>query len=586
MINIKEDAKLNIINHSCAHLLAQAIRHLYPDVLFWVGPVISEGFYYDIDLGDNVITEAELPVIEKEMKKISKDGKRIYREEFSKKEALKKFAKDPYKLELINNFNEEEIVSCYTQGDFTDLCRGPHVETVKELKFFKLLKVSGAYLKGDSKNKVLQRIYGICFDTQEAFDDYLNFMEEAKKRDHRKLGKELKIFDLIPNAGQGLVFWLPNGMAIKKVLEDYSYDIQRQDGYQFVSTPAIGTKWLYETSGHWDHYKEDMFPSMVTNDDETFVLRPMSCPHHCLIYKSELRSYRDLPIRYSENVLQHRWEATGALIGLERVRAMNLTDAHLFARPDQIKEEVGKAYNLVNRAIKDLGIEVDYIELALHDSNNNEKYHDDEILWQNAEKSIRDVLNDLKIEYKEAIGEAAFYGPKIDIQVKTALGTIITFATIQLDFLLPERFDLTYIDSDGTKKRPVMIHRGLMSTFERLISVLLEQYIGAFPLWLAPIQINVIPVNNEFHLEYANEIKELLINSDLRFELDEREEKLGYKMRESQMKKIPYTLILGDKEKDSKTISYRKYGSEDTTNLEINEFIDMIKKEIKDKAKL
>jgi len=585
MINVKENEELNIVNHSCAHLMAQAIKHLYPKAKFWVGPVIEEGFYYDVDLDDESINEEDLEKISKEMKKISKDGKRIVRNELTKKEALERFSDDEYKLDLINNMDENTIITCYSQGDFSDLCRGPHVETVKELKNFKLLKTSGAYFKGDSKNKMLTRIYGVCFKTEEELNEHLNFLEEAKKRDHRKLGKELKIFDLIPDAGQGFAFWLPNGVALKKVLEDYAYEIQRRDGYQFISTPVVGSRWLYETSGHWEHYRDNMFPEMITKDNESFVLRPMSCPHHCLVYKSDLRSYRDLPIRYSENVLMHRWEATGALIGLERVRAMNLTDAHLFVRPDQIKSEVSKAYNLINKAINDLGIEINYIELALHDPKNLEKYHNDQELWENAENAVRNTLNELKIEYKEAIGEAAFYGPKIDVQVKTMLGTVITFATIQLDFLLPDRFDLTYIDSDGSKKRPVMIHRGLISTYERLVSILLEQYAGAFPTWLAPVQVNIIPVNNEYHLDYSKELEELLLDNSIRVELDAREEKLGYRMRESVMKKIPFTLIIGQNEVDNNNVSFRKYGTEETITLSKQDFIDMLKYTIKNKEK-
>jgi len=581
MVNVKENEKLNILNHSCAHLLAHAVKNLYKEALFWVGPVIEEGFYYDIDLGKEAVKEEDLEKIEKEMKRISKDNKKIIKLELTKEEALEMFKDDPYKIDLINNM--EGDITAYKQGEFVDLCRGPHVESTKEIKYFKLLKVSGAYYKGDSNNKMLQRIYGICFETEEELNEYLKLLEEAKNRDHRKLGKELKIYEIIPEAGQGLVFWLPNGVALKKVLENYSYEIQRNDGYQFVSTPIIGSRWLYETSGHWDHYKENMFPSMITSDKEEFVLRPMSCPHHCLIYKSELRSYKDLPIRLSENVIMHRYESTGGLTGLERVRAMNLTDAHLFVRPDQIKDEVAKAYKLISKAIKDLGIKIEYVELALHDSENSDKYHDDQILWEKAETSIRDTLNILNIEYKEAIGEAAFYGPKIDIQVKTITGKIITFATIQIDFLLPERFDLTYIDATGNKVRPVMIHRGLMSTYERLISILLEQYAGAFPVWLAPVQVNILPVSNEHHQGKAKEIYNKLFDLDIRVELDSRDEKLGYRMRDSQINKIPYTVIIGDKEKENNTISYRKYGSDETTSLEINEFINLIKDKINNK---
>ena len=582
MINIKEDEKLSVLNHSCAHLLAHAVKNLYPNAMFWVGPVIEEGFYYDIDLGDNVIKEEDLASIEKEMKKIVKSDKLIKRIELTKEAALETFKEDIYKLDLINNL-EDNLITAYKQDNFIDLCRGPHVNTTKMLKNFKLLKVSGAYYKADSNNKMLQRIYGVCFETSEELEKHLNELEELKKRDHRKLGKDLKLYTIIPEAGQGLVFWLPNGMKLRKKIEDYVYNIQKEDGYQFVSTPVIGSRWLYETSGHWEHYKEDMFPVMTSEDNEELVLRPMSCPHHCLIYKSELRSYKDLPIRYSENVLQHRWEASGGLTGLERVRAMNLTDAHLFVREDQLKQEVAKAYALVSKAINDMGITIDYVELALHDKEDKHKYHGDEKLWEKAENVVRGTLNELGIEYKEMVGEAAFYGPKIDVQVKTISGKVITFATIQLDFLLPERFDLTYIDTSGEKARPVMIHRGLISTFERLISILLEQYAGALPLWLAPTGINIIPVNNTYHLEYAKEIKDILTKAGLDVELDDREEKLGYKMRESQMKKIPFNVILGDEEKNNNKISYRTYSSNETSTATIDEFVDLLQDIIKNK---
>lgn len=582
MKNIKEDKELNVLNHSCAHLLAQAITNLYDGVKLWVGPVIEEGFYYDIDMGDNTISELDFEKIEKEMKKISKDGKRISRVELTKDEALEIFKDNEYKVELINSFDDAGITG-YKQGEFIDLCCGPHVDTVKVIKHYKLLKVSGAYYKGDSKNKVLQRIYGVCFDNADDLVSHLEFLEELKKRDHRKLGKDLKIFSTVKDAGAGFVFWLPNGMALKKQLEDYSYEIQKRDGYSFVQTPIVGTRWLYETSGHWSHYKEDMFPSMSSSEQEELVLRPMSCPHHCLIYKSELRSYKDLPIRLSENVVQHRWEASGALTGLERVRSMNLTDAHLFVRDDQMKDEVKKAYNLVKKAITDLGIEIDYIELALHDKNDLEKYHDDEELWIKAEDAIRDTLNEIGIEYTEMIGEAAFYGPKIDIQVKTITNKVITFATIQLDFLLPDKFDLTYIDETGARVRPIMIHRGLMSTYERLISILLEQTAGVFPLWLAPVQVDVIPVNNEYHGEYSSELFDYLVDNNIRVNIDTRDEKLGYKLRESALMKVPVTLIIGQNEVDNKLVSYRLFGSKDTVTTTKEEFLVYINSKIKEK---
>lgn len=583
MINIKEQENLSILNHSCAHLLAHAVKNIYPNALFWVGPVIEEGFYYDIDLGDQVITEDDLLVIEKQMKKIVKSDKLIKQIELSKEEALEIFKDDIYKVDLINNLIDSEQITAYKQDNFIDLCKGPHVESTKLLKNFKLLKTSGAYYKGNSNNKMLQRIYGVCFDTLENLEQHMVDLEELKKRDHRKIGKDLKLYSIIPDAGQGLVFWLPNGMRLKKKLEDYAYDIQKKDGYEFVSTPIVGTRWLYETSGHWDHYKDDMFPVMSSEDGEELVLRPMSCPHHCLIYKSELRSYKDLPIRLSENVIMHRWESSGGLTGLERVRAMNLTDAHLFVREDQIKEEVLKAYNLVNKAIKDLNIEIAYVELALHDKNDKEKYHDDEILWEKAENEVRTTLDELGIEYKEMVGEAAFYGPKIDIQVKTISGKIITFATIQLDFLLPERFDLTYIAPSGEKVRPVMIHRGLISTYERLIAILLEQCSGALPLWLAPVQVNVIPVNNKYHLDYAIDIKNKLIEAGIEVNLDDREEKLGYKIRESQLGKIPYNVIIGDNERDNNLVSYRTFGSVESNTVSFDELMSELNNKINSK---
>ncbi|MFA5602125.1 MAG: threonine--tRNA ligase [Bacilli bacterium] len=578
MINIKEDEKLSILNHSCAHLLAHAVKRIYPEALFWVGPVIEDGFYYDIDLGDKVVTEEDLEKIEREMKRISKDNKKIIKLELSKEEALEMFKDDPYKIDLINNM--EDSITAYKQDDFIDLCRGPHVEYTKDIKYFKLLKVSGAYYKGDSKNKMLQRIYGICFNSEEELNDYLNMLEEAKKRDHRILGKELDLFMLVPEAGQGLAFWLPRGMAVRKVLEDYQYKEQLKAGYQFVSTPVIASKWLYETSGHWEHYQDMMFP-LMERDGEELVLRPMSCPHHMLIFKSKLRSYRDLPIRYSEIVLQHRYESSGGLSGLERVRAMNLTDAHIFARKDQIEEEVIAAYELIDKAIKDLGLEIDYIELALRgEDNNSDKYHSNDEVWIETEEILKNILDKNNIEYIEKKGEAAFYGPKIDIQVRNILGTVITMSTIQLDMVLPERFDLTYVDNDGNKKRPVAIHRGYISTYERLLSILIEQYAGAFPLWLAPVQVNIIPVNSEYHSDYSKEIKELLIDNDIRIEFDDRNEKLGYKIRESQMQKIPYSVVIGDKEKEEGTITYRKYNSNDMITVNKEEFISLLKEEI------
>ncbi len=583
MINIKENEKLNVMNHSCAHLMAQAVKHLYPNAKFWVGPVINEGFYYDIDLGDDVIKTEELPIIEREMKKISKDGKRIVRHEISKDEALELFKDDPYKIDLINNMDEDNtIISCYTQGDFTDLCRGPHVDTVKELKHFKLLKHSGAYWKGDAKNKVLQRIYGVCFETEEDLNNYLNELEEAKLRDHRKIGKDMEIFMTDDLVGAGMPLWLPNGAIIRKQLENYIYEKEQKLGYNHVYTPCVGTVNLYKTSGHWDHYKENMFPMMKV-DEEEFVLRPMNCPHHMLVYKNKLHSYRDLPIRIGEFATDFRYEASGAVKGLERVRCMCQNDAHLFVRPDQIGDEFKKVVSLILDVYKDFGIQEYKFRLSLRDKEDKEKYFDDDEMWDMAEDKLREVLNELGVEYFEAIGEAAFYGPKLDVEVKPAVGPEVTLSTCQLDFLLPRRFELSYIDNKGEKQIPVVLHRAIFGTFDRFTAFIIEETKGNFPLWLSPLQINIIPVNNEYHLEYANKIYDLLKQNNIRVELDDRDEKLSYKMRESQTKKVPVTLILGDNEKENNTISYRLFGTRETTTLSVDEFINHINKTINDK---
>ncbi len=582
MINIKEDEKLSVLNHSCAHLLAQAVKHLYKDAKFWVGPVIKEGFYYDIDLGDIKLNDDDLVKIEKEMKKISKDGKKIIRHELSKSEALDMFKDDPYKIDLINEMTSDTVISCYTQGDFNALCRGPHVETVKEIKYFKLLKVSGAYYKGDSKNKMLQRIYGVAFYDEESLNDYLKELEEARERDHRKIGKDLSIFMNHDLVGKGMPLWLPNGAIVRKQLENYIYEKEQKLGYLHVYTPCVGTVDLYKTSGHWDHYKENMFPSMKV-DDEEFVLRPMNCPHHMLIYGNEIHSYRDLPIRIGEFATDFRYEASGAVKGLERVRCMCQNDAHLFVTPEQIKDEFKKVVSLILDVYKDFGIKNYTFRLSLRDKEDKEKYFDDDDMWNMAEDKLREVLNELEVDYHEAIGEAAFYGPKLDVEVKPAVGPEVTLSTCQLDFLLPRRFNLSYIDSDGEKQVPVVLHRAIFGTFDRFTAFILEETKGAFPLWLAPIQVNIIPVNNEFHLEYASSIKDMLLTHDIRVNLDSRNEKLSYKMRESQIKKIPLTLILGDKERDENTISYRTFGSNETNTLPKEEFEKFVINKIKNR---
>ena len=583
MINIKENEKLSVMNHSCAHLLAQAVQHLYPNAKFWVGPVIEEGFYYDIDLGDTVIKEEDLEKIEKEMKKIAKDGKRIVRHELTKEEALERFKNDPYKIDLISRMDENStVISCYTQGDFTDLCRGPHVETVKELKYFKLLKVSGAYWKGDAKNKMLQRIYGVCFDNEEDLNNYLTELAEAKERDHRKIGKDLSIFMTSDLVGKGMPLWLPNGAIIRKQLENYIYEKERKMGYLHVYTPCVGTTELYKTSGHWDHYKENMFPMMKV-DDEEFVLRPMNCPHHMLIYGNDLHSYRDLPIRIGEFATDFRYEASGAVKGLERVRCMCQNDAHLFVTPEQIKEEFKKVVSLILDVYKDFGFKNYSFRLSLRDPEDKEKYFDDDEMWNTAEDKLREVLNEYGCPYKEAIGEAAFYGPKLDVEVKPAVGPEVTLSTCQLDFLLPRRFDLSYIDKDGSKKTPVVIHRAIFGTFDRFTAFLMEETKGAFPLWLCPTEVNIIPVNNDYHLEYAKEVYKDLDDMNIRVNLDDRNEKLSYKMRESQTKKNPITLILGDKEVENNTISYRKFGSTETYTLPKEIFIKTLKEAISER---
>ena len=583
MINIKENERLSIMNHSCAHLLAQAVKHLYKEAKFWVGPVIEDGFYYDIDLGDKTLTDEDLPKIEKEMKRLAKDGKRIVRHELTKEEAKQMFKDDPYKMDLISRMNEEEeTISCYTQGDFTDLCRGPHVESLKELKYFKLIKHSGAYWKGDAKNKMLQRIYGVCFETQEDLDNYLQELEEAKQRDHRKIGKEQELFMTHELVGSGMPLWLPNGALIRHELENYIYKKERDMGYNHVYTPCVGTVDLYKTSGHWDHYKENMFPMMKV-DDEEFVLRPMNCPHHMLVYKNKMHSYRDLPVRIGEFATDFRYEASGAVKGLERVRCMCQNDAHLFVRPDQIGEEFKRVVSLILDVYKDFGIKDYKFRLSLRDKNDKEKYFDDDEMWDTAENKLREVLNELGVDYFEAEGEAAFYGPKLDVEVKPAVGPEVTLSTCQLDFLLPRRFELTYVDSNGEKQTPVVIHRAIFGTFDRFTAFLIEETKGAFPTWLAPTQVEVIPVSSEFQGDYAAAVTDKLKQEGIRAELDDRNEKLGYRLREAQTKKIPYTLILGDKEKQENTISYRLHGQKETTTVSQQEFIKQVKEEIDNK---
>ena len=585
MINIKENEKLEILNHSCAHLMAQAITHLYPNAKFWVGPAIEEGFYYDVDLGDEVIKEEDLEKIEREMKKCSKSAKNIIRRELTKEEALEMFKDDPYKIDLISRMDENEnVITCYTQGDFTDLCRGPHVENTKLVKYFKLLKVAGAYWKGDSNNKMLQRIYGVCFETQEDLDAHLQELEEAKLRDHRKIGKDLGIYMMSDLVGRGLPMYLPNGFILWNELETYIRNKELKRGYLHVQTPPLGNVELYKTSGHWDHYQESMFPKMEVEGEE-FVLRPMNCPHHMVIYGNDIHSYRDLPIRIAEIARDCRYETSGSLKGIERVRTFCQNDSHIFCTLEQVESELKGVVDLILECYKELGIENYRFELSLRDKEDKVKYHQDDEMWDKAENMLREVLNDLKIDYVEKIGEAAFYGPKLDVQVKPAVGNEITLSTCQLDFCLPAKFDLNYVDAGGEKKTPVVLHRAVFGSIDRFIAYYLEETKGNLPTWLAPTQVVVMPVNSEFQGEYAKEIYELLRNNDIRVELDDRNEKLGYRLRESQTKKIPYTLILGDNEKDNKQISYRLFGEKETTTVSKEDFIKLIKEEIETKKR-
>ena len=583
MINIKENDDLSRLNHSCAHLLAQAVKHLYPNAKFWVGPVVEEGFYYDIDLGDKTLTMDDIPAIEKEMKKVAKDGKRIVRHEISKEEALDMFKDDPYKIDLISRMDEDNtVISMYTQGDFTDLCRGPHVETVKELKHFKLLKVSGAYWKGDSNNKMLQRIYGVCFPTEEELDAYLQELADAQERDHRKIGKDLELFMSDDLVGRGLPMFLPNGYIVWQELENYIKEKEKKLGYLHVLTPCVGNVELYKTSGHWDHYKDNMFPAMEV-DGEAFVLRPMNCPHHMMIYSNKLHSYKDLPIRIGEIAHDFRYEASGAVKGIERGRHFCQNDAHLFVTPEQIKDEFKRVVDLIFDVYKDFGIKDYKCVLSLRDPEDKTKYHPDDEMWDKAENELREVLNDLGIEYTEEIGEAAFYGPKLDVNVKPAVGNEYTLSTCQLDFCLPAKFNLKYIDENGERKTPVVLHRAILGSLDRFMAYILEETKGALPVWLSPVQANIIPVNIEYHLEYAKELFALLEKENVRVKLDDRNEKLTYKMRESQTKKIPYTIILGDKEVSAKEVTVRLHGTNENITLGRDEFVSKVKEVIDNK---
>ena len=573
---------LYVLRHTCAHVLAQALRRLYgKDVHFGVGPAIDGGFYYDFD-AEYKVSEEDFKAIEKEVKKIISENHVIEGREVSKEEALEIFKEDPYKVELINDLPADEVITVYTQGDFTDLCRGGHVSATSKIKEFKLLSVAGAYWRGNSDNKMLQRIYGTAYFTKEHLEQHLVRLQEARERDHRKLGKELGIFTTSQKVGAGLPLWLPNGATIRRTIERYIVDKEVELGYDHVYTPIMGSKDLYITSGHWEHYQEDMFPPMEM-DHETMVLRPMNCPHHMMVYKNERHSYRELPIRIAELGMMHRYESSGAVSGLQRVRGMTLNDAHIFVRPDQLKDEFKLTVGLIEEAYKDLGITNFSYRLSYRDPENTEKYFDDDVMWNNAQQMLKETADELGLDYVEAEGEAAFYGPKLDVQVETAIGKQETLSTIQLDFLLPERFELEYIGEDGKAHRPVVIHRGIVSTMERMVAFLLEEYKGDLPTWLAPNQVRIIPVNNDYHYDYSKEIMQELKKAGVKVAIDDRDEKLGYKIREAANKKIPYTLVIGDKEVENKGVNVRTFGSHDQKEESFVEFKENILKEINER---
>lgn len=575
-----DSESLEILNHSTAHIMAAAVTNLFPNSKFGVGPSIEEGFYYDIDSSE-VIKEEDLSKIEKQMNNLIKKTLNFVRKDVTINEVRVIFKEDEYKQHIIDKIEASgEICSVYESGDFVDLCRGVHVPSTKFIKNIKLLSIAGAYWLGDSNNKMLQRIYGVSFFEKDDLNEHLQILAERKERDHRKLGKELGIFTFSKETGQGLPLWLPKGAKIRHELEHFVYKEEVKRGYEHVYTPTLGTKGLYEVSGHWDHYQDDMF-APIEMDNETFVLRPMTCPHHMMIFKSELRSYRDLPLRIAERAELYRYESSGALIGLERVRSMNLADGHIFCRPDQIEQEFTLALDFANYIIETLGLNLNYLRLSLRDPKDKEKYFDDDKMWNESEKLLKDVLTKNNVNYIEAKGEAAFYGPKLDIQIKTALGHDITLGTIQLDFLLPQRFDLSYVDDKGEKTKPVVIHRGVISTMERIVATLLEQNKGAFPTWLSPVQVQIIPVSLSAHEEYVNEVCKKLLEKDVRVKIDNREEKLNYKIRESQVNKIPFTLILGDDESNDKTVTVRLYGEQDNQSMSIDDFITEVTTQIK-----
>ena len=578
----RDQESFSILNHSTAHLMAEAIKSLYPNAHFGVGPAISEGFYYDVDFNDK-ISDEDLITIEDKMRELSLNESPIVRKEVTYEEALDLFKEDPYKIELIHDLKGEAL-TVYTQGNFTDLCRGGHVEHTGLIKHFKLLSLAGAYFRGDSNNTMLTRIYGVSFYNEKDLKKHLLMLEERKERDHRKLGRELGIFMLSSEAGQGLPFWLKNGATVRRIIERYIVDKEISLGYDHVYTPILADKELYVTSGHWDHYQDSMFPPMVMGD-ETVVIRPMNCPHHMLIYKRDMHSYKDLPLRIAELGMMHRYEKSGALSGLQRVREMTLNDAHIFVRPDQIKDEFKRVVDLLLAVYKDFNITDYTFRLSYRDKDNKEKYFDDDHMWDKAEAELKTVMDSINLPYTEATGEAAFYGPKLDVQVKTALGMEETLSTIQLDFLLPRRFELTYVGEDGKNdKVPVVIHRGIVSTMERFVAYLLEEYKGVFPLWLAPTQAVLIPVNLSAHQTHVLDVQEKLLAHGFRVDVDLSEETLGKKIRQHQTMKIPYQLVFGDNEVNENTITYREYGSKKQQTVSMDEFIRLLNERLDKKV--
>ena len=571
--------------HTTSHIMAQAVKRLYGDsVKLAIGPSIDEGFYYDFDSDDKKISQVDFEAIEAEMKKIIKENLEISRFELPRNEAIElaKKLKEPYKVELINDLPEDEVISFYKQGEFTDLCAGPHLMSTGKVKIVKLLKVAGAYWRGSEKNKMLQRVYAISFPKQSMLDEYLQKLEEAKERDHRKLGKELGIFMTSDLVGKGFPMWLPNGFLLRRALSDYIMDKELKLGYKHVLTPSLGSVDLYKTSGHWDHYKDDMFPVMEM-DNEAYVLRPMNCPHHMMIYKNFLHSYHDLPLRMAEVAHDFRFEDSGTLVGLERARCFTQNDSHIFCRPDQIKDEFKAVIELILDTYKDFGFKNYKFRLSLRDPENKEKYFDNDELWNKSENELREVLIELGVDFYEAKGEAAFYGPKLDVQVISALGHDVTLSTCQLDYQLPEKFELEYVDENGDKVRPVVVHRAILGSLDRFVAFLLEETKGNLPVWLAPVQVKVLPISDKF-IDEAKKVYEACFNADLKVELDDRAEKIGYKIREAQTQKIPYMLIVGAKEVETNTVSIRKRSEGEIGSLSIEDTVEKIKQEIENKS--